>query len=46
MKEFFSNWNYAKHTKLCVCLYVTCFAIDMTFGYFAAKKLLNKPEGE
>lgn len=41
MEEYFSSWNYKKHTKLCVGVYLTLFAIDMTLGYVLAKKLLD-----
>lgn len=41
MNEYFANWNYRKHAKLCAGLYLTLFAIDMTVGYVLAKKLLN-----
>jgi hypothetical protein len=46
MFSYFKNWNYKKHAKLCCAVYATLFVIDMTFGYAAAKKLLNKPESE
>lgn len=41
MDEFFSNWNYKKHAKLCVAVYATLFALDMTIGYLVAKKLIG-----
>lgn len=42
MGEYFSNWNYRKHAKLCAGVYLALFAIDMTVGYVLAKKLLDK----
>lgn len=46
MKDFFADWNYKKHAKLCTALYLTLFAIDMTVGYVVAKKVLKGNETE
>ena len=42
--EYFRNWDYKKHAKLCVAVYAILFAIDMTAGYLLAKKILPKIE--
>lgn len=41
MGEYFKNWNYKKHAKLCVGVYGALFLLDMTVGYVLAKKLLG-----
>jgi len=38
----FKNWNYKKHAKLITGLYLTCYAIDMTLGYFLIKKTFDE----
>lgn len=45
MNEFFQDWNYKKHAKLCCSVYAVLFALDMTLGYVLAKKLLS-PKSE
>ena len=44
MQEYFKDWNYRKHAKLCCTVYATLFALDMTLGYVIAKKLLSSKE--
>ncbi len=44
MGNFFKDWNYRKHAKLCCGLYATLFVLDMTLGYVIAKKVL--PSGK
>ncbi|MDO4443796.1 MAG: hypothetical protein Q4B69_08000 [Slackia sp.] len=46
MKEFFNDWNYRKHAKLCAGVYGALFLLDMTIGYIVAKKILNTPLGK
>ncbi|MEF2560153.1 MAG: hypothetical protein U0M96_03535 [Eggerthellaceae bacterium] len=41
MGEYFKNWNYKKHAKLCAGVYGALFLLDMTVGYVLAKKLLG-----
>lgn len=41
MGEYFKNWNYKKHAKLCAAVYGALFLLDMTVGYVLAKKLLG-----
>lgn len=41
MKNFFKDWNYKKHAKLVTGVYLALYAIDMTVGYYVAKKCLN-----
>lgn len=43
-RNFFSDWNYKKHAKLCCGVYLALFVIDMTLGYAVAKKVLPKKE--
>lgn len=45
MSEYFQDWNYKKHVKLCCSVYAILFAVDMTLGYVLAKKLLS-PKSE
>ncbi len=45
MSEYFQDWNYKKHVKLCCSVYSILFAVDMTLGYVLAKKLLS-PKSE
>ena len=40
--NYFNDWNYKKHAKLCCAVYLALFAIDMTLGYVVAKKVLPK----
>lgn len=42
VSNYFKNWNYIKHAKLCCTVYLALFAIDMTLGYVVAKKVLPK----
>ncbi len=46
MEDFFKDWNYRKHAKLCCGVYAVLFALDMTLGYAIAKKLLDSKKGE
>ena len=39
MSDYFKEWNYRKHAKLCIGVYAARFAIDMTVGYLVAKRL-------
>lgn len=39
MSDYFKEWNYRKHAKLCIGVYAALFAIDMTVGYLVAKRL-------
>jgi len=43
--EYFKDWDYRKHAKLCIAVYLALFALDMTAGYLIAKKILPKLEG-
>lgn len=43
-QDYFKDWNYKKHAKLCATVYLSLFAFDMTVSYFIVKKLLNKIE--
>ena len=40
--NYFNDWNYKKHAKVCCAFYLALFAIDMTLGYVVAKKVLPK----
>ena len=40
--EYYRNWDYRKHAKLCVAVYLALFVLDMTLGYAVAKRLLPK----
>ena len=40
--EYFKDWNYKKHAKLCTSVYACLYAFDMTVSYFIVKKLLKK----
>ena len=42
VSNYFKDWNYKKHAKLCYTVYLALFAIDMTLGYVVAKKVLHK----
>ena len=42
VSNYFKDWNYKKHSKLCCAVYLALFAIDMTLGYGVAKKVLPK----
>lgn len=42
--DYFTDWNYKKHAKLCCGVYLALFAIDMTLGYVVAKKVLPKKQ--
>ena len=43
-KEYFKDWNYKKHAKLCAGVYLALFAFDMTISYPIVKKLLSRIE--
>lgn len=40
--DYFADWNYKKHAKFCISLYLALFAFDMTFSYFIIKKVAKK----
>lgn len=42
VSNYFKDWNYKTHAKLCCTVYLALFAIDMTLGYVVAKKVLHK----
>ena len=42
VQDYFTDWNYKKHAKLCCGVYLALFALDMTVGYVIAKKVLPK----
>ncbi len=44
MKKFFKDWNYRKHAKVVTCIYAAMYIIDMTAGYYIAKKCLGQTE--
>ena len=41
-KEYFKDWDYKKHVKLCTAVYLSLYAFDMTVSYFVIKRLLKK----
>lgn len=41
MPEYFKDWNYRKHAKLCAGVYAVLYVVDMTLGYVLVKRLLN-----
>ena len=40
LRNYFSDWNYTKHAKLCTALYLGLYTIDMTVSYVILKRLL------
>ncbi len=42
MRKIFQNWNYKKHAKTVSTIYLICYVIDMTLGYFLIKKAAEK----
>ena len=42
VRDFFSHWNYKKHTKFCAAVYLPMLVFDMTVGYVICKKILDK----
>ncbi len=42
MRKIFQNWNYKKHAKTVSTIYLICYVIDMTLGYFLIKKTAEK----
>ncbi len=46
MEEYFKDWNYRKHAKLCCSVYAVLFALDMTVGYVIAKRLLRSKDSD
>ena len=42
MKKIFKEWDYKKHAKFVGAIYLTCFAIDMTLGYWLVKKTFDE----
>lgn len=36
--NYFNDWNYKKHAKVCCAFYLALFALDMTLGYVVAKR--------
>lgn len=45
-EEYFRNWNYKKHAKLCLAIYGALFAFDMTISYPILKKLLDRAQAK
>ena len=41
-KEFFRDWDYKKHFKLCTAIYLSLYTFDLTVSYLIVKKLLKK----
>ena len=41
-KDFFNDWNYKKHAKVCTAVYLSLYAFDMTVSYFIIKKMIKK----
>lgn len=44
MRDFFRNYNYKKHAKICAVTYGILFAFDMTVSYVILKKAFAKKE--
>ena len=42
MKKIFKERDYKKHAKFVGAIYLTCFAIDMTLGYWLVKKTFDE----
>lgn len=40
VRNYFSDWNYKKHAKLCTALYLGLYTFDMTVSYVIIKRLL------
>lgn len=40
--EYFKDYNYKKHAKICLGIYGALFAFDMTVSYFILKKAFAK----
>ena len=43
-KDYFKDYSYKKHAKLCGCIYGALIAFDMTVSYVIIKKYLEKHE--
>lgn len=43
-KEYFKDYNYKKHAKICLGVYGVLLAVDMTASYFILKKAFAKME--
>ena len=42
MKKIFKDWDFKKHAKFVSAIYLTCYIIDMTLGYFLVKKTFDE----
>ena len=40
--DYFSDWNYKKHTKFCTAVYLGLYAFDMTTSYFIIRKMFDR----
>ena len=41
-RNYFSNWNYKKHAKLCAAVYLPLIIFDLTISYVIFKKVLDR----
>ena len=39
--SYFTEWNYKKHAKFCMAVYLGMYAFDMTVSYFICKKVID-----